>query len=307
MQERRETRKRWVQRGHYAVEVEVEVVYPAECPSEACLEPATVRWLVLLARPPAARRAGFAPETVPPTVEPVSATAYPAFATPGVYPASATVAAGRGSALQAVPTASRAAVATTVDHAGPAATPGASPALATLGPTPASATPGGGPGFATPAGEGLAGAWGDDRLTEPLRQQIDTWVDGKRGALAAKAVYALAALGTDLDRTMADDVAEAEFYLSQGMTEEARSVQRRMQVRHGRGRCIGRRIGALELVGVAALRPEDVQMSVAGPGRHLGRPPPALDRRSGQKNLFGDVGEERESPMALTEQQGFGF
>ncbi len=45
MQERRETRQRWVQRGHYAVEVEVEVVYPADCLSEACLEPATVRWL----------------------------------------------------------------------------------------------------------------------------------------------------------------------------------------------------------------------------------------------------------------------
>lgn len=45
MSERREKRKRWVQRGRYAVEVEVEVIYPAEAPTEACLEPATVRWL----------------------------------------------------------------------------------------------------------------------------------------------------------------------------------------------------------------------------------------------------------------------
>ncbi|HEX7447319.1 MAG TPA: hypothetical protein VF306_07230 [Pirellulales bacterium] len=45
LQERREKRKRWVQRGRYAVEVEVEVVYPAEAVTEACLEPATVRWL----------------------------------------------------------------------------------------------------------------------------------------------------------------------------------------------------------------------------------------------------------------------
>jgi hypothetical protein len=45
MSERRETRKRWVQRGQYAVEVEVELVYPAERPSEPCLEPKTVRWL----------------------------------------------------------------------------------------------------------------------------------------------------------------------------------------------------------------------------------------------------------------------
>jgi len=50
MNERRERRKRWVQRGEFAVEVEVEVVYPAECPSEACLEPATVRWLDEVAR-----------------------------------------------------------------------------------------------------------------------------------------------------------------------------------------------------------------------------------------------------------------
>ncbi|NLX94834.1 MAG: hypothetical protein GXY83_01525 [Rhodopirellula sp.] len=50
MTERREKRKRWVQRGQYAVEVEVDVLYPAENPSEACLEPATVRWLDEVAR-----------------------------------------------------------------------------------------------------------------------------------------------------------------------------------------------------------------------------------------------------------------
>lgn len=50
MKERREKRKRWVQRGRYAVEVEVEVVYPSEDPSEPCLEPATVRHLDEVAR-----------------------------------------------------------------------------------------------------------------------------------------------------------------------------------------------------------------------------------------------------------------
>ena len=45
MSERREKRKRWVQRGQYAVEVEVEVVFPVDDPSEPCLEPQTVRWL----------------------------------------------------------------------------------------------------------------------------------------------------------------------------------------------------------------------------------------------------------------------
>ncbi len=50
MADRREKRKRWVQRGQYAVEVEVEVVYPDEEPSEPCLEPQTVRWLDEIAR-----------------------------------------------------------------------------------------------------------------------------------------------------------------------------------------------------------------------------------------------------------------
>ena len=50
MPDRREKRKRWVQRGQYAVEVEVEVVYPEDDPSEPCLEPATVRWLDEIAR-----------------------------------------------------------------------------------------------------------------------------------------------------------------------------------------------------------------------------------------------------------------
>jgi hypothetical protein len=50
MKKRREKRKRWVRRGQYAVEVEVDVVYPAGDPSEACLEPATVRWLDEVAR-----------------------------------------------------------------------------------------------------------------------------------------------------------------------------------------------------------------------------------------------------------------
>ncbi len=45
MADRREKRKRWVQRGQYAVEVEVEVVYLDDDPSEPCLEAATVHWL----------------------------------------------------------------------------------------------------------------------------------------------------------------------------------------------------------------------------------------------------------------------
>jgi hypothetical protein len=50
MSERRETRKRWVQRGRFAVEVDVEVVYPEDDPSEPCLEPDAVRKLDEIAR-----------------------------------------------------------------------------------------------------------------------------------------------------------------------------------------------------------------------------------------------------------------
>lgn len=50
MSERREKRKRWIQRGQYAVELEVEVVYPDDDPTQACLEPKTVRWLDEVAR-----------------------------------------------------------------------------------------------------------------------------------------------------------------------------------------------------------------------------------------------------------------
>jgi hypothetical protein len=50
MSERREKRTRWIQRGDFAVEVQIEVVYPVEAPQEACLEPSTVRWLDEIAR-----------------------------------------------------------------------------------------------------------------------------------------------------------------------------------------------------------------------------------------------------------------
>jgi hypothetical protein len=50
MLDKREKRKRWVQRGNYAIEVEVEVVYPEDAPTEACLDPKTLRWLDEVAR-----------------------------------------------------------------------------------------------------------------------------------------------------------------------------------------------------------------------------------------------------------------
>jgi hypothetical protein len=50
MNDRREKRKEWIHRGEYAVEVEIDVVYPYDDPSEACLEPKTVRFLDEVAR-----------------------------------------------------------------------------------------------------------------------------------------------------------------------------------------------------------------------------------------------------------------
>lgn len=50
MNERREKRKRWIQRGKFAVEVEIEVIYPVDDPSEPCLEPQTVHFLDEVAR-----------------------------------------------------------------------------------------------------------------------------------------------------------------------------------------------------------------------------------------------------------------
>lgn len=45
MIERRERRTRCVQRGRYAVRVEIAVDSPEESPDDPCLEPQTVKWL----------------------------------------------------------------------------------------------------------------------------------------------------------------------------------------------------------------------------------------------------------------------
>ncbi len=46
---KREKRKRWVHGGRFAVQVEVEVVYPEAFTGEPCLEPATSKWLAEVA------------------------------------------------------------------------------------------------------------------------------------------------------------------------------------------------------------------------------------------------------------------
>ena len=63
--------------------------------------------------------------------------------------------------------------------------------------------------------------------TEALPTDLQALLDGTE----TKPGPARAEPGSEPDRAMADDVAEAEFYLSQGMIEEARAVHRRMQAR----------------------------------------------------------------------------
>ncbi len=48
--DRRERRRWWIQRGRYAVEVDIEVMYPMDDPSEACMEPHTLKFLDEVAR-----------------------------------------------------------------------------------------------------------------------------------------------------------------------------------------------------------------------------------------------------------------
>jgi hypothetical protein len=52
----------------------------------------------------------------------------------------------------------------------------------------------------------LAGALGDDRLAQALRGQVDEWAKHARGALAAKAVWALAAVGSDMALSAVYDI-----------------------------------------------------------------------------------------------------
>jgi len=61
----------------------------------------------------------------------------------------------------------------------------------------------------------------------------------------------------DLDQGMVDDLAEAEFYLSQGMGEEARSVLRRMQARAPQHPAVGTLRAKLAATGPAAVAPAE--------------------------------------------------
>ena len=77
----------------------------------------------------------------------------------------------------------------------------------------------------------LVGALGDDRLVQPLREQIEAWGKGTRGALAARAVAALGLLGGDLALAELDDIAQRVKH--QQVVAAARQAMRDMAERQG--------------------------------------------------------------------------
>jgi tetratricopeptide (TPR) repeat protein len=73
---------------------------------------------------------------------------------------------------------------------------------------------------------------GADALVVPAGQEaLPTELQALLNGSETESVVVPTETGADHDQAMADDAAEAEFYLSQGMTDEARAVHHRMQVR----------------------------------------------------------------------------
>lgn len=99
-----------------------------------------------------------------------------------------------------------------------------------------------------------------------------------------------------LDQAMADDLAEAKFYLSQGMTEEARAVYRRMRARAPDHPVVARLTGELQALPVVG--PFGVTEVPAGKIEPTGAPPkePAAVAESPEGSalaeLFGLAGSE---------------
>jgi len=87
----------------------------------------------------------------------------------------------------------------------------------------------------------------------------------------------------DADQAMADDLAEAEFYLSQGMVEEARAVHRRMRARDANHPAVVQLDGQLEpSAPVEAPEPEETAplagvVEEAAPQAQAELPPDVLD------------------------------
>ena len=104
-----------------------------------------------------------------------------------------------------------------------------------------------------------------------------------------------------LDQGMADDLAEAKFYLSQGMTEEARAVYRRMHARAPEHPMVARLAGELQVVPVGG--PTSTAEVPAGKIEPSGAPPeePAAvaesPEGSASADLFGSADLPTSTPL----------
>jgi pilus assembly protein FimV len=125
-----------------------------------------------------------------------------------------------------------------------------------------------------------------------------------------------AARGTD--QAMTDDVAEAEFYLSQGMTEEAEAVLRRMQVRSPEHPAVPRLAEDILRVGQArtAEIPAEPFASFLLPDAAPPDTPPVEpeEAEAAEPTLIPEIGDRSgengtalESPEAVPAETGLGF
>jgi tetratricopeptide (TPR) repeat protein len=111
-----------------------------------------------------------------------------------------------------------------------------------------------------------------------------------------------------LDQAMGDDLAEAKFYLSQGMTEEARAVYRRMQARAPEHPVVARLAGELQALPVVG--PSAVAEVSAGKIEPTGAPPedPATVAESPEGSDLADLFDlgGSEVPDAAPKQEAAG-
>jgi tetratricopeptide (TPR) repeat protein len=123
------------------------------------------------------------------------------------------------------------------------------------------------PTFELPEAEGLEAGWlefspGATRVTEAASVEEELTPEFQALLEEPEEEPALVVEGgeVNLEQAMADDLAEAEFYLSQGMVEEACAVHRRMQARDSRHPAVARLGNEVAPVSVvAAPEPAETQ------------------------------------------------
>lgn len=117
-----------------------------------------------------------------------------------------------------------------------------------------------------------AGSFPGTPDAEVVPAELQALLDGND----AEAVMEPAPAALEGDRAVADDVAEAEFYLSQGMADEARVVHRRLHDRDPQHPAVGALAAAIERVTSGPPAPEPVVPAPAPPPEA-----PAAEQASG--------------------------